>query len=68
MMATATGGKRGEGSGATKERPMTHQTSMRECYRRIVRAGRHGDPTIDEARADYCRAVDAQLPARLFRI
>ena len=47
---------------------MTHLTTMREYYRHIVRAGRRGDPTIDEARADYCRTMDAGLPALLFRI
>lgn len=47
---------------------MTYPTTMREYYRRIVRAGRRGDPTIDEARADYRRTMDAELPALLFRI
>ena len=47
---------------------MTYATTMREYYRRIVHAGRRGDPTIDEARADYRRAMNAQLPALLFRI
>ena len=47
---------------------MTDPATMREYYRRLVSAGRRGDPTIDEARADYCRVVDAQLPALLFRI
>ena len=47
---------------------MTHQTTVHEYYRSIVGAGRRGDPTIDEARADYCRAMDGQLPAWLFRV
>ena len=47
---------------------MTDPTTMREYYRHIVSAGRRGDPTIDEARADYRRAMDAQFPALLCRI
>ena len=47
---------------------MTHQTTMREYYRRVVSAGRRDAPTIDEAHADYRRVVDAQLPALLVRI
>ena len=47
---------------------MTYPTTMREYYRRIVGGGRRGDPTIDEARADYRRALDAQVSALLFRI
>ena len=47
---------------------MTYPITMREYYRHIVSAGRRGDPTIDEARADYRRAVDAQFSAFLVRI
>ena len=47
---------------------MTYPTTMREYYRRIVGAGRHGTPTIQEARADYRRAIDAQLSAMFLRI
>ena len=47
---------------------MTYLTTMREYYRRIVSAARRGDPTIDEARADYLSAMDAQASALLFRI
>lgn len=40
---------------------MSYPTTLREYYRRIIGAGRGGDPTMDEARADYSRAIDAQL-------
>ncbi len=47
---------------------MTHPTTMSEYYRHIVSAGRCGDPTFDEARADYRRATDAWLPPLFARI
>ena len=47
---------------------MTYLTTMREYYRRIISAARRGDPTIDEARADYVRAINAQLSALPFPI
>ena len=58
----------GQRPGPTKEPEMTYPTTMREYYRRIVGAGRHGTPTIQEARADYRRAIDAQLSVMFLRI
>ncbi|MDA0270422.1 MAG: hypothetical protein O2798_03150 [Chloroflexi bacterium] len=34
---------------------------INEYYSRIVRDGRRGAPTIQEARADYRRTLEAQL-------
>lgn len=47
---------------------MIYPITMREYYRRIIATRRSGGPTIREARADYRRAMDAQLSTLLFRI
>ena len=47
---------------------MTHPPTIREYYRHIVSAGRRCDPTFDEIRADYRRALDAWHPGLLLRI
>ncbi|GMU39545.1 MAG: hypothetical protein AMXMBFR23_04110 [Chloroflexota bacterium] len=40
---------------------------LNEYYSRIVRDGQKGRPTIQEARADYRRSLEAQLGIRPLR-
>ncbi len=47
---------------------MSQPTSIRDYYRHIVSRARRGDPTIDEARADYRRAIAAQLSGLIYRV
>ncbi len=42
---------------------MSQPTSIRDYYRHIVSRARRGDPTIDEARADYHAPSPLSFPA-----